>query len=346
MSPTTRARHHRPITSLVTLLALGAAAVPGVVGCDADGNFIGNAGEQTPAAPEDVEVTSAAVSTTATSYFLVLDGTLVGPVKSFSGGNATAPVLTETVGTSGVPNKHLGAVSYEDIAFDIDSGTAAVFWQWVSATLARNFVRHNGSIVSLDVNLKEVERMNFFDAGISEIGFPGADPAVKTSAPLKIKLRPSTTQVVAGSGAAAPAMPAAKSALIESNFQLSISGLTTTKVVRMPPFVVTIAVPPLGSATRWVETIPNLSFSVAGVVTDWNAWAQDFIVHANNGPTAEKTGTLRYLAADLKTPILTLNFTGLGIFRTSADPASPAGTNRLLAELYAEDARLSSLPPQ
>jgi hypothetical protein len=36
----------------------------------------------------------------------------------------------------------------------------------------------------------------------------------------------------------------------------------------------------------------------------------------------------------------------MGVFRTSADPASPTGTVRLLAEMYAENAKLSSLPPQ
>jgi hypothetical protein len=345
MSSTTR--QPRPIRSLVTLLALGAAALPGVLGCDAEGNFVGNLAEPTPGPADEVEATAAAVATTATAYYLTIDGTMVGAVKNFSGGNATAPILSAAVGTTGAVDKYLGAPTYEDISFDIDSGTGAVFWQWVSATLAKNFVRHSGSIISVDASLKEVERLNFVDAGLAEIGFPGFDAASKASAPVKIKLRPVSTEVLPGSGATAPALPVAKSALVASNYRLSIAGLTTTKVTKMAPFVVKITVPPPPPSTaKWVLTLPNVAFSVAGAVTDWNAWARDFIVRGNNGAAAEKTGTLRYLAADLTTTVLTVDFTGMGIFRTSADPASPAGTVRLLAEMYAENAKLSSLPPQ
>jgi hypothetical protein len=341
MSSMTRTRQPRTL-AFAALLTLGAAGLPGVVGCDAEGNLVGSLPDTTPS---DVETTSSAVATTATSYVLVLDGTVVGPVKSFSGGNASAPVITETIGGASTPVKRLGTVSYENISFDIDSGTAAVFWQWVNDTMSRRFAKRSGSIVSVDASLKEVERMNFFDAGLAEIAFPGFDAASKASAPFKIKLRPTTTQVVPGNGAAAPALPLAKTSLVASQYRLAISGLTTTKVMRMPPFVVNVTVPPTGS-NAWALSIPNVAFSVAGVVTDWNAWAQDFIVKGNNGAAAEKTGSLSYLAGDLKTIILTVDFTGMGVFRTSADPASPTGTVRLLAEMYAENAKLSSLPPQ
>jgi hypothetical protein len=343
----------RNFASIMTCLALGlGTGCQGGAGLDLGGLAPAEmpAGQGAPAVdetpPEDVEAVRAAYLATSRTSYLVLDGTLVGVVKNFTGGNVTGQVLVDTVGATGATLKHLGAVSYEDISFDIDTGTGKVFWQWVQETLARRFVRHGGSIVTLDLDLKEAERLDFFDAGIAEIGFPALDAASRASAPLKIKLRPSSTNLVAGSGATGPALPAATMPLVASNFRLVIPSLATNKVTRIDPFVVKVTVPPLRSTAAWTVTIPNLSLSVSAPFADWNAWAQDFIIKGNNSAAAEKTASLRLIAADLKTTLLTLDLTGLGIFHTAPDPASATvAVARELAAMYCEDAKLTTLPP-
>jgi hypothetical protein len=344
---------------MTTMLALGALA-----GCQGDGTIdLGGIdpaaaeaalakAQAAPAAPaDDVEAEQAAALATARSNYLVIDGTIIGAITGFQGGNAVGTVITEVVGTAATVTKRISAVTYEDISFEIDAGANRVFWQWIQDTLLKKGTRKTGTIVSVDLDLKETERLNFVDAGITEIGFPALAAGAKTSAPLKIKLRPSTTTIVAGSGASIPAMPRAAGAFIGGNFALSIPSLVTNKVVRIDPFVVKVAFVPIipGQPTpkgNGAVTLPSLSLSVAAPFTDWKAWAQDFIVRGNNGPAAEKTGSLRLIATDLKTTLLSLDFTGLGIFRTSNDPtANTLAVARTNAELYVEDARISTYPP-
>jgi hypothetical protein len=332
---------------MMTVLALGALA-----GCRDDGTIAlegidpaaveAAMAQATPAAQtEDVETAQAAYLATTRSHYLMIDGVLIGAVNAFEGGNPVGTVITELVGVNATVTKRISAVTYEDISFEIDAGANRIFWQWVQDTLLKKVVRKSGTIVSYDLDLRETERLNFVDAGIAEIGFPALAAGAKTSAPLKIKIRPTTTSLTAGSGASAPPLPRSTGAFIGGNFALSIPSLVTSRIVRIDPFVVKVA------KSNGAVTLPSLSLSVSAPFTDWKAWAQDFLVRGNNGPAAEKTGSLRLVAADLKTTLLTLDFTGLGIFRTSNDPtASTLPAARTNAEMYVEDARLTSYPPQ
>lgn len=350
-------RNRKTKRVMTTMLALGALA-----GCQGDGTIdLGGIdpaaaeaalakAQAAPAAPaDDVEAEQAAYLATARSNYLVIDGTIIGAITGFQGGNPVGTVVTEVVGAAAVVTKRISAVTYEDISFEIDAGANRIFWQWVQDTLLKKGTRKTGTIVSLDLDLKETERLNFTDAGITEIGFPALAAGAKTSAPLKIKLRPSTTSLVAGSGASAPALPLAKT-FIGGNFALSIPSLVTNKIVRIDPFVVKVAFLPIvpgqpAPKGNGAVTLPSLSLSVSAPFADWKAWAQDFIVKGNNGAAAEKTGSLRLLAADLKTTLLSLDFIGLGIFRTSNDPtANTVAVARTNAEMYVEDARVSTVP--
>jgi hypothetical protein len=349
-------KRNRFMTTLA--VALGALA-----GCQADGTIaLGGidpaaaeaALAQAQAAPaeqaEDVETAQGAALATARSNYLILDGTIIGAITGFEGGNPVGTVVTEVVGVNATVTKRISAVTYEDISFQIDAGTNRIFWQWVQDTLLKKGTRKSGTIVSADLDLKETERLNFVDAGITEIGFPALATGSKASAPFKIKLRPSTTALVAGSGASIPALPKTTGAFIGGNFALTIPSLVTNKIVRIDPFVVKVAFLPSvpgqpAPKGNGAVTLPGLVLSVSAPFTDWKAWAQDFLVRGNNGPAAEKTGSLRLIAADLKTTLLQMDLTGLGIYRTSNDPtANTVAVARTIAELYVEDARLSTLP--
>jgi hypothetical protein len=68
---------------------------------------------------------------------------------------------------------------------------------------------------------------------------------------------------------------------------------------------------------------------------DWYAWRDAFIVA---GTGAERTGTLEYLAQDLKQVLARIEFSGLGIHSLVAERAEgdAAGPRRIRVSMYCE----------
>jgi len=61
-------------------------------------------------------------SYTAGKYALELDGVMAGWLQKFSGGSATADVITEKIGIDHLARKHLAGVKYEDIELEVGRG--------------------------------------------------------------------------------------------------------------------------------------------------------------------------------------------------------------------------------
>ena len=70
-----------------------------------------------------------------------------------------------------------------------------VLYAWLADTLDRNFSRKSGAIVGGD-HYREHERMNFYNALVSEITLPGLDASSKDPCFLTVKLSPEYTRWV------------------------------------------------------------------------------------------------------------------------------------------------------
>ncbi len=89
--------------------------------------------------------------------------------------------------------------------------------------------------------------------------------------------------------------------------------------------------------------VVTLADAKAGTFYDWH---DSFVVRGNDADAQEKSGSLQYLAPDLKTTFFTVNFSHLGIFRldrVSAASGSPA-IQRVVAEMYCEQITFGSAP--
>src|SRR6266542_2854594 len=113
-------------------------------------------------------------------YALDMDGKFAGWLQSTEGGSALAEVVNEKVGTDKIVHKHIGGVSYEDISVSMGTSMTKSFYEWLQSSVDHQTKRvTSGAVITADYNFKEVGRLNFYNALITELGFPAVDAASK-----------------------------------------------------------------------------------------------------------------------------------------------------------------------
>jgi phage tail-like protein len=260
--------------------------------------------------------------------------------------------VVESAATGQVLKKHIGGVKYEDISLECGYGMSDPFYNWMKDCFDRKASRKNGAIIACDFNYRELSRINFFNALITEIGMPALDATSKDAAKMTLKFTPEYTRL---SRAAAgqkviglPISPKVQKQWLPANFRLRINDLeqATTRVNKIEALVIKqlMADNPTGTQRDYQKEpahleIPNLVFTVAEAYADQiYQWHEDFVIKGNCTDDKEKTGTLEFLAMDM-TVLFTLSLDHLGIFKLTPDKAEANSDQirRVKAELYCED---------
>ena len=285
-------------------------------------------------------------SFTSGRFALELDGAFQGFLASTVGGEAFAEVIE--VGALKQP----GLPQYEDITVEFDFSMASSTFDWMKACMDGSPLRKSGALISADFNFKELSRLDFSDALISEIGFPALDAASKDGGRLSLEFSPDSTRRKPGSGAAIPASAKVQKKWFPANFRLKIDGLEAacTKVNKIEALVVKqkFLVNSDGGRQPGRLEYPNLvvtlAESAAGPFFDW---AESFIIQGANGQKDEKSGSIDFLTLDLKTVLATLTFSNLGIFRCAPEKAEAGveSIRRVKAEMYCESMTFSMPAP-
>lgn len=278
-------------------------------------------------------------------FALELDGVHAGWLDTVDGGDAVGNVVVSAARAGGIQSKHLAGFRYDDIVLTCGAGMSKGFYDWTKAAFERKPLSKNGAIVALDYNGKVASRMEWGNGLISEVGFPACDGSSKDAAVMTLKITPEVTRFVAPSVGKAAILPPQKR-WSPANFRLQISGCPTacSRVSAIDAIVLksSLSAKPLGVVRE--ELIPgSLEVPNLAVITaesDGNEffnWHEDFVVKGQNAKDKEKTGTLEYLAQDLK-PLFTLSFSGLGIFKLAPEKMTAGGENirRVRAEMYCD----------
>ena len=219
-----------------------------------------------------------------------------------------------------------------DISFQCGTGMKKAFYDWIKDAIGGRHTKKDGTIVTATDTHTATARLAFTGALISEIGFPALDAASKDAAKMTVRLSPRATHAVPlPPGAAArqlPAGPANPKPWLVSNFRLRIDGLDCSSVTSVGDFTITRKEPELLEIPNLVITLPE---SHAG---SWKRWHEAFV---NNGDKAKKTGTLEYLAPDMKEVLFSLSY------RLSPDKVESGseGQNRVSAEMYCEEIKFT-----
>jgi hypothetical protein len=86
----------------------------------------------------------------------------------------------------------------------------------------------------------------------------------------------------------------------------------------------------------------RITLSMAGA-DSWFDWYEDFVLNGNNGPAAERSGSISLLGPSLVDELARVDLAGVGIYRLTTDrdeDAPPDQLARLTAHLYCEQMTL------
>ena len=123
--------------------------------------------------------------------------------SSVEGGHATSDVVIEKVGADHIMHKHIAGVKYEDITVNCGTGMSKGFYEWIKASFDHKLRRARTARSSPPTTTTRSSRaLNFFNALITEIGFPALDAASKDAAKMTIKFAPEYTRMTTKTGGA------------------------------------------------------------------------------------------------------------------------------------------------
>ena len=283
---------------------------------------------------------------------LDIEGIHAGWVHSVEGGGRIAEVVSEKLSLEHYTRKHIAGLKYEDITITCGIAMSKHFWEFLHKSLQDNCKRIDGSVHVADYDWNIVRTLDFHNALITEIGFPGLDASSKDSCKLTLKLSPEWTRTHKGSGKIKiPDHPLGKGKQkrwLPSNFRLRIDGLdhACEHVNKIEPLVIKQKVvdSAVGEMRHQLREpagfeFPNLivSTSEARAHPFWH-WEKQFIIHGKNSDDDEKTGTLEYLSSDLSETLFTVEMHHIGLFKVSSDKleAGSEAIRRVKAEMYVE----------
>jgi hypothetical protein len=278
-------------------------------------------------------------------YGVELDGKQSGFVSSLAGGHPYEAVVVEGATTGPAVKKT--RTQYEAISIQCGAAMSKGFYDWIKATLDHNYQRKNGAIITADYNYKEMTRLAFTGALITEIGFPALDAASKDAAKMTVTFAPLSTSVVKGSLQPTPIQEAeaTQKRWLPSNFKVNIDGLDMSGVVKVDAITLKqkVVENPTGELREYKSEPANLEVPNLVITLDEARaaslvkWQNDFVIRGNAGDDKTKSGSIEYMSADMKTALFTLTFTKLGIFKLTHDKVEAGSENirRVKAELYA-----------
>ena len=264
-------------------------------------------------------------------FALDLDGVACGIVQSFQGGDIAGDVVSLPMAHDYYIKKHIGNVTYAPYDLKMGLAMGQPVKDWIDASLAMNYMRKSGELKAMDFKREVRHIREFNDALITEIGFPACAAAGKDPAFLNLKFAPWRTRNKKGDGSKGEnPTDWAQKQWLPTDFRLQIDGLAQpmAKVSALDSLVVkqTTALDAVGPERDYFLEpakidYPNLKFTMSEEYShDLFAWHEDFVINGNNEEDKHKNGTLEYLNRPRTKTLLTLTFSGLGIFKISSLP--------------------------
>lgn len=285
---------------------------------------------------------------------LELDGQFAGILTAVEGGNPFADIISEAVGPDMIQRKRPGPPRFEDIVLDVDfSQITKPLSGWIGDTLSKVPAAKNGALLYADFNYKEVKRLEFMGAVITEIGTPPCDPAgAKAPAVLSLRIAPQSTRFSGGSGKNISSMAGAKSARISSsNFAFTIQGFEDAckRIISVDAIVAKRPIAPSRAGQEKFMQQPGVLDCSPVVIRLPEAYAGPFYKWFDDTvlkgmQVGEMSGQLTW--TDLtggKAGNVSAQLGGLGIVRYALEPANAKSGSVVRVEMYCETMNLTIL---
>ncbi len=271
-------------------------------------------------------------------------------LRKASGGNVNGRVIAFASGGDPFVEKQLDGTENDDVQVEFGMAMSSNLFDWIAQSWGPNPPSHDGALLACDLQYTIRNERGFVAALIAETSFPVLDAASKAMGYLGLRLTPRSVLPVMDPGTKLNMGPGVKQKLwLSSNFRLEIDGINTSKVSRIAPFAVrrTIEIVKSGGTTTLqagLVEFPSLRITISMSGADsWVDWYEDFVLNGNNGPAAEREGSISFLAPNLTDELARVDLKGLGIYRLTMDKdedAPPDQIARLTAHLYCEQMAL------
>lgn len=285
---------------------------------------------------------------TAGHFELAIDGHVsTAYLKSVEGGYVKAQPIAEPIGTHIDQIKHSSVVDIEPFTIDCGFAGAGDVMRWIQASWRKDFNRRNGQITHANFDLKKTFEHEFYDALISETTFPALDGASKDAAFLKIKVQPERvlTRKLAGNQRVTGTITPKQKQWLPSNFRFTIDGIDEMKYAnKIESFTIKQGIKKLYTGEDRFPQIeptkiefPAISGTIALEYADkLLKWYDDYVVKGQNDHKAQKTGSIEFLAPDLKKTLFAINLYEVGLLHCSATPstANADQIKRVKFEMY------------
>ncbi len=287
-------------------------------------------------------------SFTGGQFAFMADGSeFLGFVKKVSGGTAKAEVATHNLGPVQLQKKHISTISFEDITCEVGMGMAKGMYEWIQATFEQGTVSKSGEIHACNQEGKSMAIREYRDAHIGEVAMPALDGSSKEPAYMTLKLSPEEIKYLPGSGAKieGKVAPATKKWLC-SNFRFELGSLPCARVAKIDAWTwkAKIAKDEVGQyriATKHVcaVEVPNLKLTISTAdIKEWQDWHKAFLVDGNCSEAEEQSGSITFLAPNLKDELGRVELMNVGILSLENEgfEANKEGVSRFTVELYVE----------
>jgi len=274
-------------------------------------------------------------------FVLTLDGVVCGEIIAAEGGDISAPVIREP-NASGFVHKRLGPAAPKPIELTLDLSLRPFIYDWINAFWQGQISPKNGTLVSVDASLQAKGQLVFEGAVIGATRFPTVDAAIGGPGRFEVTILPARTTFTLGTGQPLHGLVPKKASHSwrASNFKLQIDGLNCMRVSKVDAAVII--------RSTGVIDFPDVLITLTMADSEqWYAWRDEFVEKGKNDAGHEKSGTLTFLRADMKTQLGRVNLSGLGIYRLAPETmAEESGRTikRLVAQLYCQRMELSVGP--
>jgi hypothetical protein len=274
------------------------------------------------AAPPEPE--AASIST----MFLDLDGTVAGPLVACRANIQDFSYVASNKRLS----KTIDNLQYPKITFQIDASMGKPMYDWINASVSGGGgggggARKSGAIIFADFNYKELARISFQNALITEVGMPKLDAASSAPGVITVTIEPESTSRAFPSKPNQLAKPKQKAWLC-SNFRLELGGLrlkgSLSACQQSPMYNRAIDRP--AAQVAWVTFDPQ----------DLQAfldWQQALYCSGLPQESGESTCAFSYLGPDGAT-LFTTSFISTGLFKLAPNTDATGSVVSYTAQLY------------
>jgi len=269
-------------------------------------------------------------------FALELDGIRLGPLAAASGGDPRWDVVLPPVGSDNIQRKDIRNIrTFSDLTIQIGSAMGKPMYDWIQNSFDNKYSRKNGAIVAADYNFKELTRLEFYDALITEVTVPSLNGATSSAGTIIVKFSPGSVSNVPAAG---NQMSRVKhKPFLTQNFSVDIDGLDTSRVASIDSFTWKQRVSDDGSPPVTDAGDLGIVFDPASLPS-WQQWYDNFAVGGD--ATDERSAQLTVAGAP-GGGVLTVGLFNLGLHQLKDDWVNdPSGQNirRVKAEMYCERA--------